>query len=125
MAYRATPNTDTGYNLFFLLHGREMEIPNNDNLKARVKTENPDLDRRLENLIASLTTAYKLAAEMNRKSRQTNKKLYDRKVKERDFKVGDLVYLYSPAIKPGLTRKFHLAWAGPFQITRKTSELNY
>jgi transposase InsO family protein len=34
MAYRATPNSVTGHSHFFLLHGREMEIPNNDNLKA-------------------------------------------------------------------------------------------
>ena len=36
-----------------------------------------------------------------------------------------MVYQYRPAIKPGLTRKFHRPWAGPYQITRKTSELNY
>jgi len=39
MAYRATPNSVTGYSPFFLLHGREMEIPNNDNLKARISSE--------------------------------------------------------------------------------------
>jgi hypothetical protein len=50
MAYRATPNTVMGYSSFFLLHGRKMETPGTDNLKARVKTENPDLDHRLENL---------------------------------------------------------------------------
>jgi hypothetical protein len=84
-----------------------METPSSDNVKARVKTDNPDLDNRLENLRANLKSAYKLAAEMNRKAQQTNKKSYDRKVKERNFEVGDLVYLYSPAIKPGFSRKFH------------------
>ena len=38
MAYCATPNSVTGYCPFYLLHGREMEIPNNDNLKARIET---------------------------------------------------------------------------------------
>jgi len=102
-----------------------MEIPSNDNLRARVVTENPDLNRWLENLKASLRTAYKLAAKAKQKSHQANKKLYDRKAKERNFNVGDLVYLYNPAIKSGLTQKFHWSWAGPYQITRKTSELNY
>jgi hypothetical protein len=94
-----------------------METPGSDNLKARVKTDNPDLDHRLENLRASLKSAYKLAAKMNRKAQQTNKRFYDRKAKERSFEVGDLVYLYSPAIKPGLSRKFHRNWAGPFKVT--------
>jgi len=39
MSCRATPNSVTGYSPFFLLHGREMEIPNNDNLKARISSE--------------------------------------------------------------------------------------
>jgi len=35
------------------------------------------------------------------------------------------VYLYNPALKPGLTRKFVKPWIGPSQITKKISELNY
>jgi len=37
MAYRATTNTVTGYSHYCLLHGREMTLPNSDNLKVRVK----------------------------------------------------------------------------------------
>jgi len=116
--YRATPNSVTGHSPFFLLHGREMEIPNNDNLKARISSENPSQKRSLENLEASLNLAYKLVAKANRKSHQNNKRLYDRRVKVRDFKENDLVYLYNPAKKPGLTRKFHKPWTGPFKIVK-------
>ena len=42
MAYRATPNTVTGYSPYYLLHGREMTLLNSDNLKAKVSSENPD-----------------------------------------------------------------------------------
>jgi len=35
------------------------------------------------------------------------------------------VYLYNPALKPGLTRKFAKPWIGPCQIAKKISELNY
>jgi transposase InsO family protein len=38
MAYRATPNSVTGYSPFYLLLGRKMEIPNNNSLKARVES---------------------------------------------------------------------------------------
>jgi len=31
MAYRATPNTVTGFRPYYLLHGREMTLPNSDN----------------------------------------------------------------------------------------------
>jgi hypothetical protein len=82
-----------------------------------VVTENPDLNRQLENLKASLRTAYKLAAKANQKSHQANKKLYDHKAKEHNFNVSNLVYLYNLATKPGLTEKFHWSWVGPYQIT--------
>jgi hypothetical protein len=36
-----------------------------------------------------------------------------------------MVLLYNPAVKKGLTRKFNLQWHGPYQITKRISELNY
>ena len=62
MAYRATPTSVTGYSPFYLLQGREMEIPNNDNLKARVASGDINLDCKLENLKSNLKRAYKLLA---------------------------------------------------------------
>ena len=42
MAYRATPNTTTGYSPFFLLHGTEMNLPSSDNLEAKIVMDNPN-----------------------------------------------------------------------------------
>jgi transposase InsO family protein len=36
MAYRATPNTTTGFSPFYLLHGREMDLPTSDDLKDKL-----------------------------------------------------------------------------------------
>ena len=36
MAHRATPSSITGFSPFYLLHGREMPLPNSDNLYASV-----------------------------------------------------------------------------------------
>jgi len=75
MAYQNTPNSVTGHSPFFLLHGREMEIPNNDNLKARISSENPSQKRSLENLKGSLNLDNKLVEEANRKLHQNKKRL--------------------------------------------------
>ena len=48
-----------------------------------------------------------------------------RKAKLRKFHTGNLVYLFNPSVKPGLSRKFHKVWSGPFRITAKISDLNY
>jgi hypothetical protein len=61
---------------------------------------------RLENLQSSLKTAYKTVRRNIRNSYSANKKYYDRRAKERNFKVDDVIYLYSPAMKPGECRKF-------------------
>jgi len=102
-----------------------MLLPSTDNLKARLPKDNTDEDQRLENVKLNLRLAYRVAAKANRKSHLNNKRLYDRKAKPREFEVQDLVYLYNPALKPGLTRNFAKPWIGPCQITKKISELNY
>jgi len=68
MAYRATPNTVTGYSPFYLLHGREMVLPNRSDLKAKVSKKNPTHERRLENLNTSLKLVYTSVARANRSS---------------------------------------------------------
>ena len=89
MAYRSTPNTTTAFSPYYLLHGREMVLPNSNDLKAKVPTENSDHDSRLENLKSSLRLAYKLVKKANRKSHLKNKRLYDRRAKLRSFRTGD------------------------------------
>jgi transposase InsO family protein len=127
MAYRATPNTTTTYSPYYLLRGREMQLPSSDNLKAKVpnKKEDPDHRRRLESLKSSLRQAYQSVRKANRQSHLNNKRLYDRKAKLRIFEIRDIVYLYNPAVKVGQCRKFRKVWSGPFQITAKISDLNY
>jgi len=125
MAQRSQPHSVTGYSPFYLLHGREMQLPGNDNLKARCVQKSTSLDRRIENLKTSLRMAYKEVTKANRKTHQRNKRFYDRKAKARQFEENDLVYLYSPAMKAGLTRKFKKFWSGSYQVIRKISELNY
>ena len=59
MAHRATPSTVTGYSPFYLLHGREMQLPNQENLKAKISSQPLDQNQRLKNLKASLNFAYR------------------------------------------------------------------
>jgi hypothetical protein len=105
MAYRASPNTKTRYSPFFLLHGREMALPSNEDVKAKVAKDDPNLKQRIDSLKASLKLAYRSVRLANQIIHRKNKKFYDRKAKLREFKFGDFAYLYYPAVKPGLYRK--------------------
>jgi hypothetical protein len=90
-AYRSTPNTTTGFSPYYLLHGRDMVLPNSNDLKAKVPKENSGHDSRLENLKSSLRLAYKLVKKANTNSHLKNKGLYDRKAKLRSFQASHKV----------------------------------
>lgn len=94
-------------------------------MKAKLPQKNLDHEQLLENLKSSLKLAYSLVAKVNRKSHKNNKRYYDRKAKPRQFAIDDLVYLFNPACKPGLTRKFYKPWKGAYRVTKKMSDLNY
>jgi len=98
----------------FICHTEERRHPpNSDNLRTRVSRENPDRHQRLQKLKASLNAAYECINKANKRCT----KLYERRAKLRKFKVGDLVCLYSPGMKPGLFRKFNKPRSGPHKIT--------
>jgi hypothetical protein len=127
MAYRATPHGTTHYSPFYLLHGREMNLPAEEDLKAQTPEQEQNFEhaQRLENLKFSLREAYKAVGINSRRSHDKNKEIYDRKAKERKFEVNDIVYLFCPARKEGGCQKFRKFWQGPYKVVAKLSELNY
>jgi hypothetical protein len=93
-----------------------MTLPSSDSLKAQFTQGHPSQEQRLGNFKSNLRLAYRLVAKENRKSHQRNKRYYDPKAKPQKFTVNELVYLYHPATKPGLTRKVFKIVARPVQI---------
>ena len=53
------------------------------------------------------------------------KNLYDRKVAGAPYCVGDLVWLHSPAIARGSSRKLHCPWQGPYKIVKVITDVIY
>jgi len=135
----------TGYHRTILPNGLQSHIKHNNELQSVLSSprkrddptkqrqsesktfdkENSDLEYRLENLKSSLRLAYKSVKKANKWSHLNNKRLYDRKAKQRNFQLRDIVYLYNPARKPGKCFKFHKFWTGPFEVTTKLSDLIY
>jgi hypothetical protein len=119
MAFRNTPHGTSKFTPFYMLHGREMVLPSLQVLKVKLGPEirNSEHAPRLKNLKANMKSAYKLAREHARRAHGTSKRCYDRGARDRNFPVRGYVYLYSPAVKRGLSSKFRKPWSGPWLIT--------
>ena len=53
------------------------------------------------------------------------KELYDQKRHGDPYNVGDLVWLHSPVVPHGSSRKLHHPWTGPYKIVKKLSGITY
>ena len=115
-AYRSTPHQSTGETPFYLVYGREPNLPTAMNFHVPV-TKFPvvetDYGVALEK---ELKYARSLAKQNLETSQKQQKKYYDKKAKGSDLKVGDLVMLkVQPKFK--LDKQFQ----GPFVIVSLTN----
>ena len=70
----------------------------------------------VQNLRNTLQNAYALVRERLQVEHQRQKDFYDEKVYGKPFEVGDMVWVHSPAVPRGRSRKLHHYWSGPFQV---------
>ena len=50
---------------------------------------------------------------------------YNKKTHGQLFKTRDLVWLHSPAVLRGKSKKLHHPWSGPYRVITKISESDY
>jgi len=130
MVHWATPHSITKYSPY-LLHGRDMRMPNMEDLTARmgVPEEEPeDQDRvgsHIKTLAERLGEALQVVQRRNKIGRVKQKIQYDKNTKLVTFSEGDYIYLKEMTIGVGKSKKFRNKWRGPYLITRRFSDLNY
>jgi transposase InsO family protein len=124
-AVRDTAQDSTGFSPFELLYGRTVRTPmtllkelwTGEVEEPEVKTTYQyvlDLRERIEQTCA-------LAQEELGKVQTRNKRYYDRRVRNRQLKVGESVLLLLPTER----NKLLLSWQGPFRIVSKVGEVDY
>ena len=109
-AYRASPQESTKESSFFILYGRDPQLPTEAALNHPKTRYQVDLDYYKLELTDSLTQAWKLAQSQIKKAQKHQKLYYNCHAKTPTFRVGDLVFVYMP-------RPFH----GPFHVIELTA----
>ncbi|CAC5402687.1 unnamed protein product [Mytilus coruscus] len=118
MAFRMTPSASLEFSPFYLVFGKEMNLPLDTNLIPKPDI-NKNLVHHIKNVLDNLKIARTLATENLKHAQEYQKLHYDKNTELPTFEIQDQVLLYSPKVPVGLSSKLHRKFDGPFYIARK------
>ena len=127
-AYRTALHESSGYSPYRINFGRTPNLPV-DIMLGRELPSTEEGERKIpefvEEVSRSLKEAYEDVRQKLDEAHKKNKAIYDRSVKGSVLTIGDRVWLYIPAVKPGRTRKLSSLWRGPYTIIDRVGDLDY
>ncbi|GBO03596.1 hypothetical protein AVEN_58684-1, partial [Araneus ventricosus] len=121
-AYNSAKQDTTRFSPFFLIPDRDIETPLDVILPHN--TENHD-DNYEQQLITRAEEAGQLAKLHILDSQAAYKRQYDERHRPVNYNVVDLVWVFSPVRKVGLSKKLLRRYFGPYRITRRLSDVTY
>ncbi|UYV65317.1 K02A2.6-like [Cordylochernes scorpioides] len=121
-AYNTAKQEVTGYTPFFLVHACEAE--------TYIDAVLPYLpDEISDDYVGELVTRAEEARQLSRsrllQSQAKDRRLYDQKHTPVYYQKDDLVWIFTPIRKVGLTEKLLKRYFGPYKVTKKLSEVTY
>ena len=123
-AYNTSIHPTTGFSPFQLMFGRTARMPADITLGTTTSADATQ-PQYVTSLRTSLETMYGYVRENMERMQAKQKVRYDAKSQDRPFSIGDLVWLHSPAVPRGKSRKLHRPWTGPFRVVAKPSDSVY
>ena len=119
-AYHTMAQEETKESPFFLLYGRDPQIPTAEVVSTPSTPYTVDLDDYRSELITGLSDAWKAAAENIKAAQCRQKHTYDQGASKSSVKVGDRVLVHMPHEVRGNAWKFSRPFHGPYQVVSLT-----
>ena len=117
MVYRAALQASTNESPFFLLYGRDPKLPSETLLSVPTQREVVKLDDYKSMMIREMGAAWDLAQKAVTKAQNRQKHHHDKKAKNTNFKIGERVFVQTPAVQTGSLRKLSRPFKGPYRVT--------
>ena len=126
MAYRSSVHETTGFTPCQMMFGHEINLsidlvlgrPTNDD-------EPPSHSSYVEELTSALAKVHSFARANLKLSHDTMKKVYDHKIKQNQFQVGDFVWYYQYIRKVGKNPKLQRPSHGTYVVVDKLNDVLY
>ena len=123
-AHNTSISETIGDSPFFLTYGRKpVKLPDDALLLSLIRSNS--VDYHWERLIRQIRTARQLASECTQQAQQRMKLYNDQHAKDHSFRVGHKVWIYNPAVKPGLSKKLCYLWHGPFRLIEQITPVSF
>ena len=113
---RCCVQQSTGELPFFLLYGRDLQLPTEQALSKPIERCYLDSDDYRAGLVQTLSEAWERAQKNVKVAQHRQKIQHDRKVRMPKFSLGDRVFVYKPAAKSCKAYKFARPFHGPYRI---------
>jgi hypothetical protein len=124
-AYNNATHSATNFTPYFLVHGRHANLPYDYLTQHPTNEHYESYDDYTMQVDERLHYAFDLVRNELKASFERNKRCYDERVRELQFEPGDLVWHFSPRVKPRLCRKWQCLTSGPMLVLKKVNRLNY
>lgn len=121
-AYNTSRQDTTTFSPFFLVYARECDTLI-DSLLPYVS--NPTCSDYVTEMVSRAEESRQLARTFTLVSQQRQQAVYDKKHRNAMFSAGDLVWVWKPERKVGLSEKLLRRYFGPYRILRQISPVNY
>ena len=124
-AYRNTPRKGWSYSPAQLVFGRRLTFPLDLLSMQDDRHDLAEPDDYVSYLLTNILTARAIVRDKLMDTREKQADYANQTRYHVEFKVGDIVMLYSPKLAKGMIRRFTTFWKGPYRVMRQTGAYNY